>query len=340
MLKRAMVTTGLCAMLIACGDGNDSSDGMGSTSDATGSGGTGGDSGGTSGDSGGSAGESTTGGTGGDDSTTGGTGLTAGISTLDSTTTTGSAGATTGAVSTTTGGGGTGNTAAPCGPAPAENSQGILTSHPNLQFDLGHEDFELLTVNILPSIAPSGIDTLDLYAEVRNIGLEDHCSFLFDPRLDGLEILVQLEAPPHRQENYTTTHGCLRPGEVGILTGIQNDISADTIEAATSLAFNMSSLSPLNPLSEPTDSPTVDAMIVEGEEGGNLVSGTVTPNAASFNYSMRFYPRDSRGLLVDELLAFPGDLDSLTAGVTLDFASNESDCQFDDYVFLHGWIYE
>ena len=100
------------------------------------------------------------------------------------------------------------------------------------------------------------------------------------------------------------------------------------------------SVCPLNPLSEPTDSPTVEAAIVEGEEGGHLVSGTVTPNAAIYNYGMRFYPPGSRGLLVDELLAFPGELDSLAPGVTVDFASYESECQFGDYVFFQGWIYE
>lgn len=343
-----MVTTGLCATLIACGGGNDSSGDMGSASDGTGTEGTNGGSGGSGGDSANGAGGTSTG----DDSTNGGAGGTGGvggtggmdgssstISTTDSAVTTGGTGGSTGTVTTTTAGGGTGNVA-PCGPAPADNAQGILTSHPQLDFDLGHEDFELLTVNIVPSIALSGIDTLDLYAEVMNIGFEDHCSLLFDTRLDGLEIIVLAEAPPHTQEDWTTTHGCLRPGEVGILTGIQNYITADMIEASTSLEFNMTSLPPLNPLSQPIDAPIVDATIVGGEEGGNLVSGTVTPTVPIYNYGMRFYPRDSRGLLVDELLAFPGDLDSLTPGVTLDFASNESGCAFDDYVFLHGWIYE
>ena len=350
MLTRVLGTTGLCGALIACGGGDNGSGSKESTTgniDTDGASGSSGGSGGTHDDGTSTASatgtgattvgdETTTSGTGG---TTGTTGTTGTISTGGSNATTGMTGASTGDVSGTTGGG-TGNVAAPCGPEPAKNAQGILTSHPNLSIDIGHEDFELLSVTILPYIAASGIDTLDLYAEVMNIGLEDHCSFLFDTRLDGLEIIVLSQTPPHRQEDFTTTHGCLRPGETGILTGIQNDISADMIEAATTLQFNMTSLPPLNPLSEPTDAPTVNAVIAEGAEGGYLVSGTSTPNAAIYNYVMSFYPRDSRGLLVDELLAFPGDLESLTAGITLEFASTESECQFDEYVFLQGWIYE
>src|SRR5690606_29375046 len=157
-----------------------------------------------------------------------------------------------------------------CGPEAAENAQGVLTSHPGLTFDAGHPDFRVDTVNIIPYVAPSGIDTLDMYVELTNVGVEDHCSFLFDARLDGFEIFIQTHTLPVTREGFTVTSGCTRPGDTAILVGLQNDLSPEMIDAATSLELNMTTLVPLDPLSLPTDAPIVDATLEEGPTGGLL----------------------------------------------------------------------
>lgn len=282
------------------------------------------------GDEGGASGSST----GGSAGTTGGTGAAAAG---------GSGG--TGAVGEVGGSGGTGGTGgtvamlAPCGPEASENAQGVLTSHPAMMFDVGDPDFELETLNIVPSTAPSGIDTLNVYGELTNVGTETRCFLFFDARLDGMEVLVQAEMPPLKEDGYTTTQDCLPPGQTAILVGLQNDIPAATVNAATTFELNMTSMAAFGPLAAALDGPTVEATIEEGTSGGNRVVGTITPNVSSWNYGMRFYPRDSRGLIVDELLAFPGSLGDLVPGVSLDFETLESECQFDEYVFVDSWIY-
>lgn len=247
-----------------------------------------------------------------------------------------------GGTGATGGGSGTGGASTPvaCGPAASQNAQGILTSHPGMTFVLGHDSFELETVNIVPSIAPSGIDTVDVYAELRNVGTETLCYIFSDATLDGREILVMADTPPHKDEILTTTGSCLLPGETAILNGIQNDIPAATINAGTVFAFNLTASATPYAVTVPVDRPTVTASIVPGTMGGDVVTGAVVPQVNIYNYGMSFYARDSRGLIVAELLAFPGELGSLPAGVSIAFSSEESECQFDEYVFIDSWIYE
>lgn len=254
----------------------------------------------------------------------------------------GGSGAPGGGASDTGGGSGTGGagTPVPCGPAASQNAQGILTSHPGMTFVLGHDSFELETVNIVPSIAPSGIDTMDVYAELKNVSTEALCYIFSEATLDGLEILVIADTPPHTDEILTTTGSCLLPGETAILNGIQNDIPAATINGATVLSFNLTASESYGVVTVPVDRPTVTASIAPGTLGGDVVSGTVVPQVSIYNYGMSFYARDSRGLIVAELLAFPGELSSLPAGVSIAFSSEESECQFDEYVLIDSWIYE
>lgn len=228
----------------------------------------------------------------------------------------------------------------PCGPEAGLNAQGILTSHPAMTFTVDDPSHELETVNIVPYIAPSGIDTLTIYAELTNVGLETRCSYLFDAWLDGYDILVQAETPPFESELFSATDICLAPGDTAVLVGVQNHIPIATVNAATSFELNVRTRSPVYPSYHASNAPTLDAVIEEGTSGGHVISGTVVPGVAIYNYSMHFYPRDSRGLLVDELLAFPGDLERLTAGISVEFSTTESECTFDEYVFIHSWIYE
>lgn len=56
------------------------------------------------------------------------------------------------------------------------------------------------------------------------------------------------------------------------------------------------------------------------------------------NYGLTVYPRDDRGLLVDELGAFPGELGTLPAGSSHDFETDASPCEISDVSWFHSWI--
>lgn len=227
--------------------------------------------------------------------------------------------------------------AAGCGPEAATGSLGERTPYPDIELSVSPNGFQVLTVNYIVTDDgdPRG-PLLEVYAEVQNTRGEPECLLLPDAFLGFDELIALVEAPAHFNEFSSVTDDCLPDGGIGVMTAVARGISETDLENARSFSIDMNP----NTFGEhviASNTTLSDEEIVETEEGF-LVSGTVTPTASIFNYGIRAYPIDSRGLVVGELLAFPGNLDTLAVGVGLPFETEATECEFDEYLTFESWI--
>lgn len=217
---------------------------------------------------------------------------------------------------------------------------GELTAFPHINTVLTPARYQLLSINfvVTESDDPRG-DLFEMYAEIENQGTESECSFLPDSFLDFNEIVSILTAPPHFTDIVTTvTSNCLAPGEVGVIRGVARGITIDDLAVATSLTID------LNPGTfargvPATGVPSLTTGVQTTAEGW-VVAGQVTPSASVSNYALRVFPRDARGLLINELLAFPGELALLPGGLAQDLETEASPCEFTEYLSYQSWIVE
>ena len=215
---------------------------------------------------------------------------------------------------------------------------GTLTTYPNITHSVTPVGMAIKTLNftVTEDGDPRG-PLLRMFAEIENDSAQMECQFLPDIFL-GLEDLVGLvDTPPYHGEiTTTTTTDCLAPGETGVLMAVQRGISVDDLQMASTLtiALNPNNLQEYSPANE---GPDITAAIAQTADGWTL-SGTLTPTTTIWNYGMTVYPRDARGVLVAELLAFPGSLDTLPAGVPVPFETEAAECDFDDYLLFDTWI--
>ncbi len=222
-------------------------------------------------------------------------------------------------------------------PDAVRTSNGVLTPYPDINYVNLDSDFRLVSANfvIMPSDDPRG-NLVEVFVEVDNLRGTESCNFLPDFEFNGVDLLGTVEAPPHFPEfGSTVPTSCIPAGGRGVLRGLArgidpNDGGSLTVDMnpADFQRYNRAAIEP---------SRTED--IVE-EEGIFRLEGTMTPHIALRNYSLRVYPLDERGVIVDELLAFPGELESLPAGVAVPFSTGGVGCPFETAHAFQGWIQE
>jgi hypothetical protein len=157
-------------------------------------------------------------------------------------------------------------------------------------------------------------------------------------RLAGSQSIVGLIAtrPYYGSTVSTVTNDCLGPGEVGVFYGLARGITTSALDAESQLIVDVNP-NTLDTFVPATNGPQRTAAIVQ-TQFGSAVRGQLSIVQTIRNHALRVYPRDSRGLLTAELLAFPGSLGTLVAGSTVDFETSASPCSFDDFLAFDSWI--
>jgi hypothetical protein len=180
---------------------------------------------------------------------------------------------------------------------------------------------------------------LEMFGEVVNDTGRTECAFLPDVTLDFEEVITLVEAPAHFGDVVmSVTSDCLGVGDTGVLTGVARGITQADLAAATSLTILVEP-NTFDTYQHATGGPTLSMPEVGEVAGGGIgLRGRLLVAQAIYNYGLKVYPRDSRGVLIDELMAFPNELDPLAAGSTIDFETDGTDCTFEDYLYFQSWI--
>lgn len=249
-----------------------------------------------------------------------------------------------GKAGSSTGGGGGSATAEACGPAASMNADGILTAYPDISVSVTPAaDFKVTSFNFM--VIDDGDERgplLKFFAEVKNTSTKMHCQFLPNIALDGTEIVTLAYGPPKHLKIgttvFTTVDECIDPGESVVLSGVQRGVTEADLKAASVLSIepgpsNLESSEYV--LATP---PTIQDAEVAMSDDGYLLKGTAAYSTAIYNQGIRVYPRDSRKLIVDELLAFPGNLEEHAAGSTAPFETEATPCAFQEYELFQTWI--
>jgi len=221
-------------------------------------------------------------------------------------------------------------------PAAVVNADGVLSAYPDIYYSVYPFGFELLSANfrVTEDGDPRG-PLIELWAEIRNNTSNTECTFLPDVSLAYMPLIGLVEAPAHVSMLSRVTSDCLSPGEVGVLNAVERGIDQADLDAALTLSIDMMP----NTFTTYTRAvgPALVGSVDQTAEGW-LVRGQITVPSTLYNYGLRLYPRDNRGLIIDELLAFPGDLDTLVSGTTVSYETSATRCPFDDYVYFQSWI--
>ena len=232
------------------------------------------------------------------------------------------------------GGGGT------CGETSAArvNAQGILTNRPDVSWLLASSPLTPISATFVLTNDGGTRPFFELFIEVRNDGTRSYCDFVPAVELDGVDIIGLIDTPPHRDSDFDFNNDCLSPGDVGVMRGVSRDVTEANFGSGSLLSFDAgeSTFSEGIPL---TAQPTLQGERVEAvPDGGFGLVGTVLPHRSIYNYALLVYPRDSRGLLVDELQAYPNELETLPAGSRWDFATDGTECTFAMDRRFQSWI--
>ncbi len=220
------------------------------------------------------------------------------------------------------------------------NADGVLTNRPDISFfRTGSAILTITTANFV--LLEDGDDRgplLQFMGEFRNDDFEGHCFFLPDVSLDYQEIITQAHGgPAYEGENFSTVMSCVGPGLSGVYYGVARGISQDDIDSGFTLSYDFGP-SPVWTPDTAFDEPTLSRADVIQTDSGWIVDGDLRANGNFYNSSISIYPRDSRGLITDELKAFPRDLGDIFKGEVVGFQTDAHERKFDDYLYVLSWI--
>jgi hypothetical protein len=228
-------------------------------------------------------------------------------------------------------------------PPAVVNEDGVLTPFPHLRFFVD-PGYRLQTANfVITDDGDARGPLLQFYAELENQTGSIRCRFLPDIWLDSKEIIAVVTAHPYYEQYFngdlsSVTNSCIPHGSIGVFYGVARGVTYDDIAQAYALFVDpkpfLSSLTYVLP----TDGPLLEDMQVALDEEGWGLRGTVRVRASIWNYALRVYPRDHRGVLTDELYAFPGSLDTLHAWSTHSFQTSRTTGAFDEFRAFQSWI--
>lgn len=216
-------------------------------------------------------------------------------------------------------------------PGVAIGSDGGKTRYPSIAHNvLG--SYEIESIGYLMNDAGT---SLQVFAEVRNTGATIGCLFLPDFFIDGYDLIGIVEASPY-YGGISVTDACIPPGGTGVVLGVSNSVPSTILETASEIYIDM------DPFSFGTYTPTSDAQVRDAsvvESGtGFAIEGEIYVSSSLYNYGLNAYPRDGDGIIVDELLAFPGSLNTLPTGSTTPFLTEAIECEFSGYTTYGSWI--
>jgi hypothetical protein len=228
-------------------------------------------------------------------------------------------------------------------PPAVVNPNGVLTPFPHLKF-LVEPGYRLQSANFV--VTEDGDERgplLEFYAELENQTGSLRCRFLPYIWLDSTEIIALVTAHPYYEEYWNgtlsnVTNSCIPHGGVGVIYGVARGVTYDDIAQAEWLFVDPKPFVSLATYVVPTNGPLLEDVEVAWDEEGWALRGTVRVRASIYNYGLRVYPRDDRGVLTDELYAFPGRLGTLDAWSTHPFQTSSSSRVFDAYRAYQSWI--
>ena len=223
-------------------------------------------------------------------------------------------------------------------PEATVNANGVLSPFPHIDYRILTPGFTIVSVNFTLTEDGGSSPLLEMFAEIRNSGTTVECSFLPDVSLDFHDIVGLVDTPPFYNE-YTTsvTHDCLAPGEIGVIRGVARGVYQADIDTARSLTIDIGP-NTIGTSTRALDGPLVlRADIIESASGW-VVDGDLSIATTIYNYGYVALARDYRGVLVDELLAFPAELGTLSGGSTVAFTTGATACPFDSFVAYQSWI--
>ncbi|MCA9578532.1 MAG: hypothetical protein R3B40_13585 [Polyangiales bacterium] len=221
-------------------------------------------------------------------------------------------------------------------PATSVNAGGVRSAYPNIQYSAG-TGYRIDSVGVkVTEDGDSRGPLFEMFIEVTNTGATIGCSYLPDVSLDFEELLGTVDGDGYYND-FGSLYSCIAPGQSGILTALERGLDRSDLEAASSLTITMNPFA-LGTYTRETDGPTFTQEDVVSDADGYGVAGRLSINTTIYNYGVSVYPRDSRGVFVDELLAYPGELGTLSAGSTIDFDTTRTPCAFSSYRTIDGWI--
>ena len=210
---------------------------------------------------------------------------------------------------------------------------GTRTAYPGISY-IVEFGYALRTINFIHDGT-----RMHVLAEVANNTGSAECDFFPDMTFDGIDLYPDIvETPPHYTSVVSTvTNDCLSAGDVGVVYGRSSDITLDDLSSGT-LVLDMSPSTIGTPY-RATNGPTILSSTPTMTAEGWVVRGQIRPMVAVRNYSLATYARDSRGLLIGELLAFPMMLGTLPAGSTVDYEGGDPiPCPFTEVLQFQSWI--
>lgn len=223
------------------------------------------------------------------------------------------------------------------------NADGVLTPYPGIRFSIT-PPFEILTANFVVTEDgdPRGA-LLEPYIEVRNTGFATICHYPRSVYLDFVDVATRLNATPHHDQigatgtPFDSTNPCVAPGAVGVLEGAARGISEADLAVASELhiEYDVEDFGAIHNLA--TEVSGVTGMVERTAEGF-VLRGQITPRLRIWNVGIMVFPRDGRGVLVDGIYAFPGDLGLLPGLVPTPFVTSPTEWEFSEYVAFAAWI--
>lgn len=230
-----------------------------------------------------------------------------------------------------------------CGTPPAGTVSGTRTAHPHIAINFSPATtFSLLSSNfrIEDEDDPEREPLLRWYAEIQSNVSTPQCGLFAEVELlapSAREIVTIVETDRY-EDRFEIRSRCIGLGEVAILVGVQRGISSADLDDASFLSVRIDDPWARDDVFPVVGGPVLTRQTAASTAEGFVVDAEIRVPENIWNYGYRAYPRDARGLLIDELLAFPGELETLYAGSTHAFSTDANPCPFGEFLSLQTWL--
>jgi hypothetical protein len=227
------------------------------------------------------------------------------------------------------GGGGPDTTPSVTGPA-NRTAEGVSTNLSGAVFVKTTGNLVITSLYVTLEVL-SSFNSIQFWGDFENRGSSLECIPNPTVAINGYDVLAIADAPAYKDTSTVST-ACVVPGGTGVLSGIDNDVSATLLEQGSNVTYDFSSIVRPSAVPHP-GAPTLVTAAVVNSLGSYVVSGNLRAGSVTvYNLSLNFFIRDSSGLIRDEDSAFPGDLGTITANSVLAYESYGTDAPFSRYV--------
>ncbi len=229
-------------------------------------------------------------------------------------------------------------------PPAVMSPQGVLTPYPGLRFDVIPTGLRVVTANFTQvDDGDSRGPLLQGYIELRNVGSTMVCTGAPSVELDFVELIGTVYGDPYYERSGAGTVGivandCIVPDGVGVLDVVTRSMTLDVLASAVSMSIDIFVYNSTYSVFLPADGDVTMTREVVAVADGFAIGGTVTPRRDIYNFALRVYPRDARGLLYQQLAAFPRDLETLPAYLPQPYETEATSAPFSTYLSFPSWI--